>query len=67
MIIKGSSRGQSASDTRALARHLLAKENEAVEVLESSPYMNELLMAALHRDLMAMAGVSVIPFRRVGA
>lgn len=40
---------------------------EAVEVLEGSPYMNELLMASLHRDLMAMAGVSVIPLRMVGA
>jgi hypothetical protein len=40
---------------------------EAVEVLEGSPYMNELLMAALHRDLMAMAGVSVIPFRKAVA
>lgn len=40
---------------------------EAVEVLEGSPYMNELLMASLHRDLMAMAGVSVIPLRRAVA
>ena len=40
---------------------------EAFEALNDSPYMNELLMAALHRDLMAMAGVSVIPLRRAGA
>ena len=34
MIIKGSARGHTGADTLALAMHLLAKENEAVEVLE---------------------------------
>lgn len=34
MIIKGSARGQSASDVDKLARHLTAAENEAVRVLE---------------------------------
>ena len=36
MIIKGSSRGQSQTDTLALAKHLLSRENEDVEVLELS-------------------------------
>ncbi len=49
--------------TRARTVYLEAPEEgrEAVKVLEKSPYMNELLMASLHRDLMAMAGVSVVP------
>lgn len=34
MIIKGSSRGQSATDVRRLAAHLLDDENERVEVAE---------------------------------
>jgi hypothetical protein len=34
MIIKGSSRGHSSSDCAELARHLLAPENESVELLE---------------------------------
>jgi len=34
MIIKGSARGQSPSDTSRLAQHLLAHENESVSVLE---------------------------------
>lgn len=34
MIIKGSSRGQTPADVAQLARHLLAAENEAVEVLD---------------------------------
>lgn len=34
MIIKGSARGQSSRDAAALAQHLLAAENEEVEVLQ---------------------------------
>jgi len=34
MINNGSARGQSANDTKAPAKHLLARENEAVDVFE---------------------------------
>ncbi|MBI2236112.1 MAG: relaxase/mobilization nuclease domain-containing protein [Magnetospirillum sp.] len=34
MVIKGSSRGQSAGDIHRLAAHLLAEENESVDVVE---------------------------------
>ena len=47
MIIKGSSRGQSAADALALAMHLLAKENEAVELLEVRGVVATELPAAL--------------------
>jgi len=34
MVVKGSSRGNSAEDVARLARHLLARENETAVILE---------------------------------
>lgn len=56
MIIKGSSRGQSTADTLALAVHLLAKENEAVEVLELRGVAAAELPAALEEMRLVTLG-----------
>ncbi|MBK3734240.1 relaxase/mobilization nuclease domain-containing protein [Azospirillum brasilense] len=55
MVIKGSSRGQSASDVRRLAAHLLAAENEAVEVAEVAG----VAAGDLHAALAEMRAVSL--------
>lgn len=47
MVIKGSSRGQSAGDIRRLAAHLLAEENETVEVVEITGVTADHLTGAL--------------------
>lgn len=47
MIIKGSSRGQSAPDTYRLAIHLLSTENEAVEVIQLRGVASPALPSAL--------------------
>ena len=47
MIIKGSSRGQSAPDTHRLAMHLLSDENEAVEVIQIRGVASTALPTAL--------------------
>ena len=56
MIIKGSSRGQSAADTLALARHLMAKENEKVEVLQIHGVTAAVLPAALEEMRLVTLG-----------
>ncbi|AWJ94819.1 hypothetical protein Sp245p_33950 (plasmid) [Azospirillum baldaniorum] len=55
MVIKGSSRGQSASDIRRLAAHLLAAENETVEVAEIAG----VTAGGLHAALAEMRAVSL--------
>lgn len=55
MVIKGSSRGQSASDVRRLADHLLAAENETVEVTE----IRGVTAGDLHGALAEMRAVSL--------
>lgn len=56
MIIKGSARGQSAADAAALARHLLAKENELAEVLEIRGVTAEALAAVLEEMRLVTMG-----------
>lgn len=56
MIIKGSSRGQSAADTLALARHLMAEENEKVEVLQIHGVTATVLAAALEEMRLVTLG-----------
>jgi hypothetical protein len=56
MIIKGSSRGQSASDTIALARHLVAKENERVMVVQIRGVTAEKLPNALEEMRLVTLG-----------
>ena len=47
MIIKGSSRGQTKTDTSKLAQHLLSQENEEVEVVELAGVGSQTLETAL--------------------
>jgi hypothetical protein len=56
MIIKGSARGQSAADTSALARHLVARENEKVELLEIQGVTATTLSAALEEMCVVTLG-----------
>lgn len=56
MIIKGSTRGQSAADTAALARHLLAAENEHVRLLELRGVSSVQLPDALEEMRLLMMG-----------
>ena len=56
MIIKGSARGQSASDTLSLARHLLAQENEEVELLQLCGVVAPSLPAALEEMRLVTLG-----------
>lgn len=55
MIIKGSSRGHSAADTRRLARHLLSVENEEAEILA----LTGVSASELHPALEEMRAVSL--------
>jgi len=55
MIIKGSSRGQSAADAKRLARHLLSAENEQVELIA----LNGVAASDLQLALEEMRAVSL--------
>lgn len=59
MIIKGSSRGQSAPDTHRLALHLLSHENEAVEVIQLRGVASQALSSALEEMRLVTLGSRV--------
>ena len=59
MIIKGSSRGQSAPDTHRLALHWLSHENEAVEVVQLRGVVSRALPSALEEMRLITMGSRV--------